>query len=358
MTLTNERERNVKTRKSIGWRFTLLSFSTSVGFALWGQGLVLAEAPVSAQTANVTSTEISTSKTPAATQKPMPPIASQPQLVQSYGKLPLQFERNDGQTAEQVKFLSRGRGYNLFLTPTEAVLALRHNSKKEGIKPSPTMNDSVGAGLIPAPSAVLRMQFEAANREAQIKGLEELPGRVNYFLGNNPKKWRTNIPTYAKVQYKDIYPGIDLVYYGTNQRQLEYDLVVSPGADPNGIKLAFDGAQDVKVDAKGNLAIQVSGGEVTLLQPHVYQEIKGKKQEIAARYILNAQQASNAPGGRTAVLVQVGIQVAAYDAKKPLIIDPILSYSTYLGGSDADLGHGIATDAAGNAYVTGYTLST
>jgi CSLREA domain-containing protein len=326
---------------------------------------------------------------------PRPPqapakVSPSAQLTPRYAQLPLSFEANQGQTDRQVEFLSRGSGYSLLLTPTEAVLALRQG-KKEGVNPSPTnSNPNVGAGLIPARSknpdpnvgagfnparsendgegTTLRMQFEGAHHEAPMTGLDKLPGIVNYFIGNDATKWRTNIPTYAKVQYKNVYPGIDLVYYG-NQRQLEYDLVVAPGIDPNQIKLAFEGAEDVRVNADGNLAIQVSNGEVQLLKPHVYQEIKGKKHEIAAQYIVNAQRASDvsdyslAPvSGERArvrgVSIQVGIQVANFDRKKPLIIDPVLSYSTYLGGSLNDRATGIAVDAAGNTYVTGATTST
>jgi hypothetical protein len=267
-------------------------------------------------------------------------------VQEAYGKLPLYFEANHGQTDRQVKFLNRGRGYSLFLTPTEAVLAL---------SPRPTEGEGQGE------RAVLRMSFVGANLKTRVEGLEKLPGIVNYFIGNDPKKWRTNIPTYAKVRQKNVYPGVDVVYYG-NQRQLEYDFVVRPGAHPNTIKLSFQGAEDVSIDDQGDLILQVSGGEVRLLKPNVYQEIKGKKQTIAARYIL---QASSVPsplegegqGEGARVAVQVGFQVAAYDASRPLVIDPTLFYSTYLGGNGDDFGISIAADAAGNAYVTGLTTA-
>jgi hypothetical protein len=266
------------------------------------------------------------------------------QLQEAYGKLPLYFEANRGQTNKQVKFLNRGRGYSLFLTPTEAVLAL---------SPRPTEGEGQGEG------AVLRMSFVGAYPKTRVEGLEKLPGVVNYFIGNDPKKWRTKIPTYAKVRHKNVYPGVDLVYYG-NQRQLEYDFIVRPGADPNLIKLAFQGAEDVRIDDQGDLILQVGEGEVRLLKPNVYQEIKGKKQIIAARYILQTNHDDERITNnveRNLVAVQVGIQVAAYDASQSLIIDPVLFYSTYLGGSDFDNSVGIAVDAAGNTYVTGGTGS-
>lgn len=167
----------------------------------------------------------------------------------AYGKLPLHFEANQGQTDRQVKFLARGRGYSLFLTATEAVLVLRQSSDQphkhslasgerarvKGVAPEQTGQASSQSNR----GAVLRMQLVGASPASQMVGLEELPGKANYFIGNDPTKWRTNIPTYAKVEYREVYPGVNLVYYG-NQGQLEYDFTVAPGADPKAIKLAFD----------------------------------------------------------------------------------------------------------------------
>src|SRR5437899_219973 len=247
-------------------------------------GLALSE-PLAQQATSPPQAALASTKVPAT----VPAGATlQPQatnllpIVQSYGKLPLSFEKNEGQTDSQVQFLSRGRGYTLFLTRTEAVLALRgrENVNRYSLRsPRPTEGEGQGEG------AVLRMQLEGANPSPLASGLEPLPGIVNYFIGNDPKKWRTNIPTYAKVQYKEIYTCIDLAYYGSNQRQLEYDLVVAPGADPNQIKLAFQGTEDVKVDTSGNLVLKVAGGEVYLHAPNVYQDIKGKRELIGARYI-------------------------------------------------------------------------
>jgi len=174
-------------------------------------------------------------------------------LAEGYGKLPLSFEANEGQTDRQVKFLSRGRGYLLFLASDEAVLALHKPSAVSGqlsgnrnsrfetpqsrianLK-SPVINREA---LVPS---VLRMKLVGANASAKVSGGDELPGKSNYFQGNDPQRWRTNVPQYARVRYEQVYPGIDLVYYG-NQRQLEYDFVVAPGADPGAIKLAVAGA--------------------------------------------------------------------------------------------------------------------
>ena len=259
----------------------------------------------------------------------------------AYGNLPLSFEPNQGQTDSQVEFLSRGRGYTLFLTATEAVLSLRKPAApKANVAPKANRaEDSEDTG-----GAVLRMKLVGANPSPRVTGLEELPGKSHYFIGNDPAKWRRNVPTYAKVKYEAVYPGVDLVYYG-NQGQLEYDLIVSPGADPEAIHLAFGGGGELEIDVQGDLALHAGDGQVRLQKPLVYQEADGIRQEISAAYVLNARR-------------QVGFEVGTYDADKPLIIDPVLSYSTYLGGNFVDRGFGIAVDGAGNTYVTGGTNST
>jgi len=240
--------------------------------------------------------------------------------------LPLIFELNAGQTSSDVKFLSRGAGYTLFLTPAEMVL---------GFATPPSQKKA----------AVLRMQLPGANPQPRIAGIEELPGKVNYFIGDDPAQWRTNLPTYAKVKYESIYPGVDLIYYG-NQRQFEYDFVVAPGADPGVITLAFEGPETLALDPQGHLVFQVGDGELRLQKPLVYQEIAGSRKMVAANYILRSQN-------------RVGVQVAAYDRTRPLVIDPILVYSTYLGGNGAEVARGVAADPTtpGIVYVAGETTS-
>ena len=257
--------------------------------------------------------------------------SSNVRLIETYGKLPMSFEPNQGQADGQVQFLSRGSGYTLFLTSTEAVLALFRPEARD---------------------TTVRMTLAGSNPKPQMAGLEALPGKVNYFLGKDPTKWRTNIPTYAKVKYAAVYPGIDLIYYG-NQRQLEYDFVVAPGADPNAIRLAFAGADKLDMDAQGDLLVHTSSGDVRLHKLLVYQEVGGKRHEIDGRYVLYPEKDTDKP--------QVGFQVAAYDKDKPLVIDPVLVYSTYLGGSNSEAlcgtTAGIALDTQGNVYVTGSTAS-
>jgi len=256
------------------------------------------------------------------------------EMSKAYGNLPLRFEVNQGQTLSGVDFISRGDGYNLFLTPTEAVLALRNPAPLTTTQTDPSQTIDV---------EMVHMQLVGANNEAPVMGLEELPGKVNYFIGNNPATWRTNIPTYAKVRYRDVYPDIDLIYYG-NQGQLEYDFVVAPGADPELLRLEFRGVDGLKLDAEGNLILQTEYGQVIQRAPIIYQETDGVKHEISGRYILKDES-------------QVGFHVEPYDVHQPLIIDPLVEYGTYLGGSGSDVGYDIKVDVDGNAYVTGYTSS-
>ena len=176
-----------------------------------------------------------------------PPPPSMAAVQSAYGHLPLSFEANQGQVDPQVQFLARGHGHTLFLTPSEAVLALRTGEAKAEERGDDAISAQPSSSPPPPAHSVVRMKFEGANPQAEVVGLDKLPGIVNYFIGNDPSKWHTNIPTYQKVAYTNVYPGIDLVYYG-NQGQLEYDLIVAPGADPNLIRLAFDGAEQVEVD--------------------------------------------------------------------------------------------------------------
>lgn len=275
------------------------------------------------------------------------PAADTARLAENYGKLPLSFELNQGQTDAQVKYLSRGAGYSLFLTPREAVLSLS--------KPTPSQEKQALKGdKTDAPAhtqgAVIRMSLVGSNEKPTVRGQDKLPGVSNYLTGNDPKKWTTGVEHYAKVHYDNVYPGIDLVYYG-NQRQLEYDFIVAPGADPKAIQLGFKGADTLEINKAGDLVLHTPLGEVIQHKPFIYQEINGQRKSIEGKYILP-------PGKGRNEGTQVAFQVASYDKAKPLIIDPILSYSTYLGGSGREGASSIAVDRAGNAYVTGGTQST
>ena len=264
---------------------------------------------------------------------------TKPRVVANYARLPLFFEANRGQADSNVKFLSRGRGYTLFLTTGEAVLSLREPDGGTQSRSSTVAPDAQSE-----PSTVLRMKLASTNPEPQITGLEELPGKSNYFHGNDPGKWLTQVPHYARVKYEEVYPGIDLVYYGTKQQQLEYDFVVAPGADPQSIRLRIEGAAAMTLDEEGTLLLQTGGDEVAWQAPLIYQELGGSRKAVDGGYLLLAEN-------------QVAFSVGEYDAGKPLIIDPTLNYATYLGGSGDDSGTHIAADSSGNAYVTGTTSS-
>lgn len=245
----------------------------------------------------------------------------QASCLSAFNKLPLSFERNQGQG--ESGFLARGQGYRVSLSKGGAELQL---SRSQGA------------------SATLRIELSRSNPDSKVEPLSELPGKVNYLLGNDPSHWRTSIPTYARVKYAQVYPGIDLVYYG-QQRRLEYDFVVQPGADPNAVVLNFQGAENLARDAQGNLIVRIPGGEVIEPAPLVYQEIDGGRKPISGAYKLLS---------KTAVRFEIG----AYDPTQPLIIDPVLCYSTYFGGGDGDYAYAVALDKAGNVYLAGKTYST
>ena len=269
--------------------------------------------------------------------------------IEAYGKLPLSFEENVGQTAQEVRYVSNGAGYKLFLTRQEAVLALRAPVSYDL---SPLHRFETLRALRKAIQArtmtTVRMRFEGANPAAQISATDPLLKKTNYFVGSDPKKWHTEVPSHRRVKYAGIYPGIDLIFYG-NQRRLEYDFIVAPGANPKAIRLNLQGARKLHVNAHGDVVLSVLGGEVVLQKPLVYQMVKGERHEIAGGYAL-------AKGHR------ITFSVPAYDRSEPLILDPVLNYSTYLGGTSGEgfaPGLGIAIDATtGNAFVAGTTTST
>jgi hypothetical protein len=253
------------------------------------------------------------------------------------------FEANHGQVNGQVQFLARGSGYHVFLSRGEAVLAFMPPAAESRVSRDVLTKTRNALPPSDVKQAVVRMTLEGATADPRAVGLEQLSGKVNYLRGNDPDKWRTNVPTYSKVRYEAVYPGIDLVYYG-HERQLEYDFVVAPGADPETITLEFDGADRVDLDAAGDLVLTTVAGPVRFQKPVVYQERDGRRQSVAGEYIRRGQQ-------------RIGFQVAAYDTTRPLIIDPVVRYATYLGGSATDTGADIVVDSAGAAYVTGTTWS-
>jgi len=230
----------------------------------------------------------------------------------------LRFEENRGQTDPRVKFLSRGKGYSVFLTSNEAVFVFQKDARRWS----------------------LSMKVAGASPRAQVSGFNQLTGKSHYLVGNDRARWLSNVPAYQRVVYSDVYTGIDLVYYG-GQEALEYDFIVSPGGDPTVIRLAFEGASDKTIDARGDLAVGMPDGGVRFRKPYAYQTIEGHRREVRADYALDP------------ITGEIGFDLASYDRSKTLVIDPVLVYSTYFGGSGTDFGLGVATDSAGNTYLTG-----
>jgi hypothetical protein len=265
---------------------------------------------------------------------------AQSRLIANYGKLPLRFEANRGQTGSRVQFVSRGSGYTLFLTSGEAVLALAKPVAKQNSQhpvPEPAKNGA-------SSESVVRLQLAGANTQPIVTQEDELPTRSNYFIGSDPAKWRTNVPNYGRVRYHNVYPGVDLVYYG-NQGQLEHDFVVAPGADPSMVMLAVRGADRLQIEPDGDLAMHTAGCDLRLLKPEIYQMVDGARRKIPGKYLLE--------GGN-----KVGFQIASFDRRRQLVIDPVLLYSTYLGGNGRDGAGGMAVDSSGDVFVTGDTSST
>lgn len=252
------------------------------------------------------------------------PRASNAGLARAYGRLPLSFVANRGQANRRVRFLARTAGSAMLLTRRGAVISMVPNHRG-------------GKG------AALSLRFAGARPRPAVTGRVRQAGTVNYLTGDDRADWRMGIPTFARVAYRDVWPGIDAVFYGRRGR-LEYDLRLSPGADPDRIALQVDGARSMRVTRGGALAMRVPGGTVRQLAPHAYQRVDGERRAVAARYLLR--------GGR------VHIRVGDYDRGRPLVVDPAVAYSTYLGGGDQDINTGVAVDAQGAAYVTGSTEST
>ncbi|MEJ7764175.1 MAG: SBBP repeat-containing protein [Acidimicrobiales bacterium] len=242
-----------------------------------------------------------------------------------YGRSSVVFEANRGQTDPEVRFLSRGPGHSLFLTPEEFVLSLDGGAAKG------------------APATVLRMRLLEATRQPEVQGLQQLPGTVTYATGSDPAGWMGDVATFAKVMYEGVYPGVDLVFHSERGRT-EYDFIVAPGAEPGVVGLAFEGAKGLSLDHTGDLVLETEARLVRQDKPFIYQDLAGGRQEVAGGYDLGSE-------GR------VGFWVGAYDRARPLVIDPQLPYATYLGGEGGDGGTSIAVDASGHAYVTGWTRS-
>jgi hypothetical protein len=284
-------------------------------------------------------------RTTASAPRPQDPSLVQARIASEYGKMPLSFEENLGQSDPRVKFMARGSDYTVFLADDESTTFQLSAPLKDAKNPSDGGVHSLRTHT-PAKhtEAVVRLALAGSNRHAPVEGLELQPGRSNYFIGNDPSRWQRSVPHYSRVKYRGVYPGVDLVYYG-HQGQLESDYVLAPGADPSQIGLQVSGARAVKLNSQGSLVLSTPAGDVVLHKPVAYQETGTGRQEIATNFVQR--------GPRL-----VGFHVAPYDTQQPLIIDPVMIYSTYFGGSNTDFANAIAVDSAGNAYITGFTKST
>jgi hypothetical protein len=240
---------------------------------------------------------------------------------------PLYFERNAGQVDGSAPFIARGTASSVLLSPTEAQILLGKFSDTVNVRRS------------------VRLQLVAANPAAKITGGDALSAKANYFIGREPSQWHSAIPLFSNVRVDEVYPGVQVIYYGNQSAQLEYDFLLQPGASSDQIRFRISGADTVQVDASGNLALKMDGEEILQHKPVAYQESHGVRTAVSAAYQLNADGT-------------VGFAIGQYDPKLPLTIDPVLDFLTYLGGKKLEIGHAIAIDGSGNIYVAGETLST
>ena len=275
------------------------------------------------------------------------PASPAPAAVAGFGHVPLFFEANAGQAEAGVRFLARGRDHAVQLTDHGVVLTLRGTEGPEGSnEPGPRGHRASAGSGRNVPAEVIELRFPGANASPVLEGLEAAGGQVSYLVGSTSQDWLRGLPTWRRVRAGDLYPGIDLLYYG-NDQTLEFDFMVAAGADPSVIALQFQGATRLEIDRAGDLVVHTRGahsGQLRQHRPVAYQRIDGARREVAARYVLR--------GRHTAALA-----LGSYDRTRPLVVDPLLAYSSYLGGSRGDIGWSIAVDAAGAAYIAGDTLS-
>jgi len=262
--------------------------------------------------------------------------------VAAFGRFPLHFEANQGQADQSFDFVSRGRGHGIFLNATQAVLVVRSAVAGAAATSRPSTFDPRRPNASEA--RIVRMNLIGANPYARGSGVEEMAAKINYLIGNDPARWRRGLAAFGRVHYEEVYPGMDLVYYG-NEERLEYDFIVAPGASYRGIALRFEGADRLWLDAaSGELVLAVGREELRLHAPLVYQTTFGLRQEISGAYRLLDNDS-------------VAFDIGDYDPAKTLVIDPVIDYSTYLGGNQDETGWDIDVDPAGNAYITGETMS-
>jgi photosystem II stability/assembly factor-like uncharacterized protein len=263
--------------------------------------------------------------------------AGSPAAAPRYGQWPFFFESNVGQADGSILFVARARDHAVYLTPRGAILALADRSGQEARSPR------ARSASAPRSDQQVELSFPGSQSQPLPRGVDPGGSQVHYLIGSDPDQWHRAVPTFARVRYEGVYPGVDLVYYG-NERELEFDWIVAPGADPRGIAMHFQGGSALELDRQGDLIVPVGQSRLRQHRPVAYQVIHGVRREVSARYELKEA-------------LTVGFVVGPYDPHWPLIVDPVLSYSTYLGGDRADVGWSIVADPSGNAYIAGDTLS-
>ena len=282
---------------------------------------------------------------------------SQDRVKAKYAALPLAFEKNEGQADLQIQYVARGKGYKLGLKPNQAIMTLPGKKRESEVRDM-MMHKRRGAAGVRAmmkkrgltahhtapTTASVEMNLLGADPQARLVAEDSQQGKVNYFLGKDPSKWISNVPLYGRVNYKNVYPGVDLAFHGAGQ-QLEFDYLVSPGADASRIALSFQGADSLHTDSAGNLILTTSAGPLQLNKPVAYQAKNGARELVNAKFVVTAKN-------------KITFELGSYDHNRELVIDPTLFYSTYFGGDGADYASGIAVDGGGNAYVAGATDST
>jgi hypothetical protein len=290
-------------------------------------------------------------------------------VMKTYGRLPLYFIENNGQEDERMLFYEKGRGHATFFTREGVFLSMIKNQESQDKEHREKAEDpNPKSEIADLKYTIIKLTPVGANEEPEVvaEGLQEY--KVNFFIGNDPERWRTSVPTYMAVLYKDVYKGIDIKYYGNNS-QLEYDIIVKPGADPQIVKLSYEGIQGLEVTDEGVLEISLKEGKLIQKKPYIYQEIEGRRVEVEGKFkvqnselkVKNSELRNPRPDlGSKALNSEMiyGFEVASYNKAYPLIIDPVLLYSTYLGGNGYEGGSDIAVDANGQVYITGYTTST
>lgn len=279
----------IQTQSKLTHTFTRLGLISALLMAALGVTPVRAAAPAPLLAGDSGDANLHTpTSQPAASEKDL-----EKQAQDAYNHLSLYFIENQGQTDECVAYYVQQGGVSIYFTAEEMVMAL--------------------------PETVLRLRFVDADPATQIVGRKEEKARVNYFIGNDPEKWHTSIPTYGEIAYRDLYPGIDLTYTGWTGA-LKYNFVLRPGADVADIRLAYRGAEELRVEENGDLVIATGVGELRDAAPYVYQEIGGARVEVEAAFVLYDAHT-------------YGFAMGDYDSRYPLVVDPSLLYSTFLGGA-------------------------